>query len=814
MPRVTINQTNFTSGELSPKCYGRVDVARYQNAAESLENCIVNIHGGAQRTPGTLFIAETKTSAKRSRLVPFVFNTSQAYMLEFGDYYMRVYLQGAGQVLSGGVPYEISTPYSESMVWEMDFTQGADTMFLFHQGVMINTLTRYASDNWVIRTGPFDVLPFDVIGHRFAATLTLSAATVGAGRTATAASSVFLEGDVGRRITYQAGDATITSYTSGTEVTVEITNAFSSTSIASNEWVLEDSPKAAMTVSDKSPVGKTITLSLQQDEATPTFGTSKDIEGLSHDGASTATVTITSHGFANGATVLISGCTPNEYNGTYIIAFVDADTFTYTVSDPGAATVLGTAQTTTAVISPVDGFRSEDVGKYVRVNDGLVKITGFNSAANVSGTIVKELSSALAVAPPDAWTLEASVWNADNGYPRTGTLHEQRLVVASTEAEPQGMWGSQSGLPFSFTLGTDDDDAFAFSLPTTGQINPIQHLIASSALLLLTYGDEYTMEGGVEKPLTPTNVRAKPRSARGSNTVKPVRVGAETLFVQRAGRKVRALSYDVDSGQYALPDLTVLSEHITESGIIDMAYQQEPRSIVWCVRSDGKMAAMTIDRDEGVLAWTPQSTDGLYESVACIPGSSGDEVWAIVNRTIGGTTKRYVERFDESVLSHSCITGTSVSGNATWAGLSHLEGKDVAVIADGASIGLFTVSGGQIALDRTANEVQIGLSYTNTVKLLRPEIQSGEGSAQGNAMSVHEVSLLFEGTIGGKINGDPLTTRQFGSDLLDQPPPSVTGFSSLGITGWANGDSDITITQDEPLPFHLLAVIRKITVNS
>lgn len=812
MPRATLIQTNFTAGEISPKCFGRVDVARYQNAAESLENCIVNIHGGAERRPGTRFIAAAKYPGKRSRLVPFVFSTEQAYMLEFGDFYMRVYLAGGGQVLTGGSPYEISTPYSEDMVWEFDYTQGADTMFIFHDGVMINTLRRFASDNWVLRTGPFDVLPFDVIGHRFGAALMLSTTSVGSGRTATADASTFLQADVGRRITYGAGEATITGYASTTLVTVDITQAFTSTAVPAGEWVLQDSPKAAMKVSDKGPVGKTITMSLQSDEATPTLGAEKAITGITHDGMNTVTVTVPGHNFSGN--VLIAGCAPAQYNGTFAISVIDGNAFSYSIADPGPATVLGTARTTSASISPVDGFRSVDVGKYVRVNGGLVKITAVASAASAAGTIVKELSSADAVAPADAWTLDAAVWNAYNGYPRTGTLYEQRLVVAGTEAQPQGMWGSQSGLPFSFVLGTNDDDAFAFALPTTGQINPIQHMVASSALLLMTYGDEYTMEGGVEKPLTPTNVRAKPRSARGSNTVKPVRVGAETLFVQRAGRKVRSLSYDTESGQYAAPDLTVLSEHITESGIVDMAYQQEPKSIVWCVRADGKLATMTMDRDEGVLAWTPQYTDGHFESVACIPGTVGDEVWTIVRRTVGGTTKRFVERFDANLRVDAGIAGTSGPGASVWAGLGHLEGKEVVVVADGAVKGLHTVTGGEIEIDRNAHAVQIGLPYTNRIKLLRPEMQSGEGSAQGNSMRTFEVSLLFEGTVGGKINGDELTTRQFGSDLLDAPPPAATGFDRLGITGWYKGESPIEITQDEPLPFHLLAVVRKVQVNS
>jgi len=813
MPKVSTVQTNFTAGEISPKCYGRTDVARYQNGAEILENCVVNVHGGAERRPGTLFEAETKDSAKRSILIPYVFSVTQAYMLEFGDYYMRVYLAGGGQVLSGGSPYEISTPYSESMLDALDFTQGADTMFLFHPVVTPHTLQRFAADNWVLRPAPFTVLPFDVVGHRFAADLTLSDSTVGTGRTGTAGSSIFLEGDVGRRITYQAGEATITAFTSATEVEVEITEAFDVTTLPSGEWVLQDSPQGALKASDAGPVGLTITLSLQADESTPSLGTVKTITGLSHDGTSTATVTIVNHGFSSGNAILVEDCVPAGYNGTYSITVSDSDTFTYTVADPGAAAVLGTARTTTASIGAIDGFRGEDVGKYIRINEGLVKVTGFSSASSISGTVEKELSSAEAVAPADAWTLESSVWNANNGYPTTGCLYEQRLTVAATAAAPQTVWGSKSALPFDFTLGTNDDDAFSFSIPTTGQINPILHLVAGEALLPLTFGGEYTMEGGIEKPLAPTNVRLKPRTSYGAKKVKPVKVGGEVLFVQRAGRKVRSLSYDEESGSYAAPDLTVLAEHITDSGIVAMAYQQEPRSLVWCVRDDGVLACMTIDREEGVLAWTRNTTDGYYESVATIPGNSGDELWAIVRRTVGGATKRYVERFSDSILADCGVVGTSGPGASVWTGLAHLEGEEVEVIADGSRLGMHTVSGGQITLERNAFAVQIGLPYTTRIKLLRPEIQTGEGTAQGAAMSTHQIMLLLASSVGGQVNGKPLTTRTFGAELLDRPPPQFSGFKGLGTTGWQKGYSDIEITQEEALPFHLLAVVRKWTVN-
>ncbi len=724
MPRVTINQTNFTAGEVSPKCYGRVDVARYQNGAASMPNCLVNIHGGAERRPGAAFIAPTKDSTKRSRLVPFIFSTTQAYMLEFGHMYLRVYVQSGGQILVGGLPYEIVTPYTEAMLADMDYTQGADTMFIFHRGVAIHTLKRVAGDFWALQEAPIAVAPFDEIGHTFANSVTLSSAAIGPARTLTAAVATFLAADVGRRITYQSGLGTITNYVSNLQVLVEVISTFPSTVLAAGVWVLEDSPQTTLTSTAKDPVGASVTL------------------------------------------------------------------------------------TTT-----VDAFRPEEVDKFIRINGGLIKIYAYNDPQEVMGLINEELTSTVG-APASAWTLEASVWNALSGYPGTGALYEQRLVVAGSTEYPQTVWGSRSGLYFDFTIGTKDDDAFSFTLPSTGQINPIQRMASAKALMPLTYGGEYTMEGGNGEPLTPTSVRTNSPSVYGCNSVKPLRVGNEVLFVQRAGRKIRSLAYRIESDTYNAPDLTVLAEHITTSGITDMTYQQESRSTLWCVRADGKLATMAIDRDEGVTAWTPQSTDGLYESVASIPNATGDEVWTIVKRTIDGVTKRYVERFESAYCTDCGIVGSDGSGKAVWTGVDHLEGCQVAVKADGVYMGLFTITGGEFTLPRNAFAVEVGIPFSNSVTLLRPEVQAGDGTAQGNSQRVHEVSLLLMETTGTKINGDEIAFREFGPDLLDIPPEQFSGFKRAGLTEWSRGDERITISQDEPYPFHLLAVVRKITINN
>lgn len=736
MPRVTINQTNFSSGEISPKVFGRVDVSRYANGAESLENCIVNIHGGAQRRPGTRYVASAKNASKKARLIPFIFSRDQAYILEFGDLYIRFYLASGGQILSGGVPYEIASPYAEDMLSELDFTQGADTMLIFHEDAFPHTLRRLASDSWTLQQAPFTVIPFDETGHRFNTTLTLSAATVGTGRTATAAAAVFLNSDVGRRITTAgSGLATITAFISATQVTIDIAEAFGSTSLAGNEWLLEDTPQGALTPSAKDPVGASITL---------TF-------------------------------------------------------------DVG-----------------VDGWRAVDVGKFVDINGGLVQVTSIVNAQQVNAVIKKELTAVVA-APANAWVLNGPVWNAIDGYPRTGSFYEQRLTAGGSPRYPQTVWGSRTGIYFDFTQGTDDDEGFTFTLPSTGEINPINRLTSSTVLIPLTNGAEFTMYGGVEKPLTPTNVQTKARSAFGCSQVKPVKVGTELLFVQRAGKKVRTISYDPDTYQYKAPDLTVLADHLTQSGLTEMAYQQEPRSVLWCVRGDGKLATLTFDRDEGVTAWTPQATDGVFESIASVPNSGGNEVWAIVRRTVNSATVRYVERFDDAYYVDAGIKGTSGPGTATWGGLSHLEGKAVDVKADGIYVGSYTVTGGQVTIPRTAKAVEIGLNFVNRIKLLRPEIQTGEGTAQGNNMSMSEVSPLFLETTGCKVDTgdlDPdykeieIPFRHLGDDVLDLPPEVLTGYDSIGTMGWQRGDSPLTLIQDQPYPFHVLAIVRKLTVNS
>lgn len=715
MARLTLIQTNFTAGELSPRMLGRSDIARYQNGALIMENCWPLVHGGAKRRDGTLFCAATKYSAKRSRLIPYIFNRSQAYMVEFGDLYIRVYY--ADGTYTG---VELVSPYTEAMLSSIDYVQGADTMFVFNALVPIYRLRRISNTEWTLVAAPFVTKPFDEVGIKFATGLTLSDATVGVGRTATSVPAVFQASDVGREIWSGAGVAKITAYTSATVVTVEVITAFSAAALAT--WQLKGSPQTTCTASAKDPVGTVITLTL------------------------------------------------------------------------GAP-----------------GWRAEDVGKFVKINRGLVEVTVYTSTTVVSGIIRAALDATVA-SPANAWSLESSVWNADDGYPCTGTLHEQRLVAAGSPSFPQTIWESRTGEYLNFELGTKDDDAMSFTV-SSDQINPITHMAQIKALIALTYGGEFSLSGGVEKPITPTNVQVKSQSVYGCNNVKPVRIGNELYFIQRSNRKLRAMAYKYDSDAYGAPDMSVLSEHITESGITDMAYQQEPESILYLVRADGVIATLTVDRDQDVVGWARQTTDGLYESVASLPSTDGEQIWAIVNRTIGGATVRYIERFVAGVRVDCGISATSVPGSAVWGGLAHLEGKTVDIVADGAPMQPLVVSGGQVTIPRDAHEVQIGLHFKTTIKTLTPEVQGNTGSMQGNSMRIGEITLRFHKTIGCKLNGQTIAFRNMGEQVLDEPPLLFTGDHRLENLGWERGQASLLIEQDQPLPFHLLCVIKKISFN-
>lgn len=191
MAKTAIIQTDFSAGELTPRMKGRVDTSRYQKGAETIENCVVAVHGGVDRRGGFRFLAAAKLGdARKVRLIRYVFNVSQAYLVEFGHLYVRFYTATGAVILDGALnPLELASPYTEDQLFHIRYKQGGDTMFLFHEDVPTQRLRRLNASAWTLGPVPWITEPFAEIGYSPSSRLTLSAATVGTGRTFTTAAT-------------------------------------------------------------------------------------------------------------------------------------------------------------------------------------------------------------------------------------------------------------------------------------------------------------------------------------------------------------------------------------------------------------------------------------------------------------------------------------------------------------------------------------------------------------------------------------------------------------------------------------------------
>ena len=663
MPRTTLALTSFVSGEFSPKMDGRTDFEKYSSGAKTLENFLVHPQGAATRRVGTQFIAEVKSSAAKTRLIPFEFSTTQTYILEFGNNYIR-FFKDKGQILSGGSAYEISSPYLTAELFDIKFAQSADVMYITHPNHEVMKLSRTGHTAWTLAEVEFTDGPY-LATNTTTTTLTPASASVGTGVNITASAVTGINGgagfqttDVGRIISFNSGKAKITSRTSTTVVVCTITTAFTNTN------------------------------------ATAAFN-------------------------------------------------------------------LGAFSDTT-------------------------------------------------------------------GHPSCVSFFEQRLVFAGTLDEPQTLFFSKAGDYENMTTGTNADDAMVYTI-ASNQVNAIRYMKAVRTLVVGTTGGEFTVSAdGTDASITPTNITIKRQSSFGSANVDAIPAGNAILFLQKAKRKIRELQYNFDSDGYQAPDLTILNETVTDTGINEMSYQQEPGSNIWCVRDDGVLACLTYQRSENVIAWSRHIFGGEFgsgravcESIASISGTlTEDEVWVIVKRTINGATKRYVEcfsdfDFDETdandfkfLDSHLSYSG---SATTTLSGLAHLEGQTVSILADGAAHANKTVSSGAITLDRSVTKACVGLSYDSILQTMRIEGGAAEGTSQGKTKRISKVVLRLFETVGVKV-GPSLTNLELipfrtTSSLLSNPVDTLlSGDKEIEFNDDYNSDGFIFIKQDQPLPCSILAI--------
>ncbi|KKL48656.1 hypothetical protein LCGC14_2323330, partial [marine sediment metagenome] len=438
---------------------------------------------------------------------------------------------------------------------------------------------------------------------------------------------------------------------------------------------------------------------------------------------------------------------------------------------------------------------------------GIVEITSVTSSTVALGTVRTTLAST-----DKTHRFSEGSFSNRRGWPIDVTISsEERLTFAGNISEPLTTWGSVIGDFTDFKLGTDDDDALNLTLVGSGQQNRIRWMLSKNTLVLGTVGGEHLLGASdTDEALTPTNIRARLQTTYGSENIAALIVNQAVLFVQRGGRKIREFLYSFEQDSHKADDLTVFAEHITESGIVDMAFQRTPDPMLWCVRSDGEMAIMTYERDQDVFSWARLVThtnlagteaDSDFESVAVIYGGAGneDEVWVTVRRTISGVDARYVERFYQRAMPSaiadmkfldSFITDTG--GDTTIEGLLHLAGQTVQVLGDGLVQATKVVNGsGVITAATTATKYQVGVGYTATVKPMKIDLQ-GSGLTVTKKIN-RGVFNVFE-TIGGQVG----TSTSALHDIPTGTAALFTGSKEIPLSGGYSREGDIIAQQTQP----------------
>ena len=862
MARQTIAFSNFTAGELSPRLDGRTDLSKYFNGVKTLENMVVHPHGAATRRPGTKFVHEVKTSSIQTRLIPFEFSTTQTYILELGNTYIRFFKD-------------------KGIITESDKTITAATKA--NPAVITSSSHGYSDGDFVIISSVAGMV--QVNGRTFKVanktTHTFELQDVDGNNINSSDYQTYTSGGVANRI-YQ-----ITSpYATADIPTIKFAQSADTMYLVHPSYAIRKLTRSGHT-------SWTLT--------TPTLTTSGDKTVSAVTRANPGVVTTsTTHGYTAGDFVTftsIGGMT--ELNGGVFKVGTVGSTTTFNLQDSDGASL------NTSGYTAFSAGGSDTVNK---LTDPVLNIT-------------------------------------TDYYPSSVTFFEQRLVFAGSNNNPQTLWFSIGGSLENFTTGVNDTDAMVYTI-ASNKVNAIRYLSAQRSMIVGTVGGEFVVSAsGTTSPITPTNVQIQKQSSHGSANVDAVQIANVTMFLQRAKRKLRELSYNLNIDQYQAQDMTLLAEHVTEGGVTEMAYQQEPDSVLWCVRSDGYLLGFTYARAEEVVGWHRHKLGGVFgeatitvsdygniavgttlkitksngttitftseassgsapdetlgfrpnesndttadniftavnahadftvanpsaavvtiketsktgadpitivssdttrlttadegiavvESVTTIPTDSNeDELWMIVKRTINGTTRRYVEYlnlFDYGTDQKDGFfmdSGLTYSGTATTAitGLEHLEGESVTILADGATHPVKSVAsgaimtGGSLTLDRSALKAHIGLPYNSVLQTMRIESKGDEGTTQSRTKRINEITLRLHESVGVEVGANLSNMERIpfrsSAASMDTAVPLFTGDKQVEFRDDFNTDGHIYVRQTQPLPFTLISIYPRITVN-
>lgn len=807
----TLAQRSFASGEISPSLYARADISKYATGLRTCRNFQVMRHGGATNRAGTEFICEVKDSSKEVRLIPFIFNTSQTYVLEFGNLYIRVIKDGVQQTLAT----QNITAISNANPCVVTYS-GADT-YANGDEVFISGIT--GAIGTYLNNRNFKVANLNAGANTFSlkymdGTTDVNSTSFGAytsGGTLAEVyeiSSPYVEADLAELKFIQSADVvtivhpnyaprnlsrsgdtswTLSTITFSPGITFPTNGSASAGGAGANTYYYRVTAIAQETF-EESLVGK---------------GVAQNITGVTQ--ANPAVLTYAgADNFANGDEIYITGVSGmTELNGnTYTVANLNAGANTFELSGTNSTSytaytsggtvahnyikLLSAAAPTpsaphTVTWTAVSGAQEYNVYRSINGIYGLIGIAGATTFSDV-GTDPDTTET-----PP----IERNPFNATGEYPSTVCYFQQRQMFANQDNDTEAIYGSQIGNfnNFSTSSPIQDDDAVTFNMAGR-QVNEVNHLLDIGALIVFTQSGEWSIRGDASGVLTPGNINPKQYSYNGSySRLSPIVIGNNAIYCQARGSIIRDLGFNFEVDGYKGDDLTIFSSHLFDKyTLLDWTYQQVPHSIVWVVRDDGTLLGMTYLKDQQMLAWHRHDFEnGSVENVTSVPEGNEDVVYVVVNRTIGAATKRYIEKLttrqiidieDLKILDcHLSYDGrnTNVSHTMTLSG-SGWTYTDTLTLTSSASYFTSSDVGNEIHLtgsDGTIIRCSIDAYTSGTVVSVRPNatvpvsMQAVAINAWDRAVDQvtglwhlegEDVSIFADGFVVANPNNDSYTT--------------------------------------------------------
>lgn len=831
MPRLV--QNSFAGGEIDPAVYGLVNDGSIARAGcRFLQNYLITQGGTALRRGGFKYVAEVNDSSKATILHRFTIPGTGHYVVEMSEGALRFYKYSSGvptRIESGGSPVEVTSGwiYTESELPDIRVVADGEDLWIFHPDHQPRKLTYTSDTSWAVSRVDF--------GEKFPSlkergrniTITPSSDTAGVFRQLTASESLFPTASSANNDIYYVNNGFF-----------QINPALSTPTVAQGTN-LADTPDSTEATTDwtyyeEDTAGGDTGINITFDTAAIGVETSLSASGALFTDSNVGRILDVDRSAGNTYLVLVTSVTDSTNATGYPIktaltAGIGTDSRWWIPDDPLDGITLsvssvdvGTGVTLTASADYFDSSMvrtATEPGAFFGFLGGYCEVTAYSSAQSVTVEVLDAFTSA---APSVAWR---ESWSVSKGFPRFGFIHQSRLGCLDVSGAARTFWLSATNEFDEFKpVVNRDDSGFGFRI---SEANGSLIWAYSAGDLLIGSEDLAARISAV--PISQSNFGADTQTRIGAGRVAPVLAGNEVLFAGRDLRRLYGMSYSDAVGKYLLPERSYHWNHLIGADIKQVAYMQEPQRVCFVLLTDGTPIAYSYDQLNEINGASRVTIGGsaTVDSIAVLPGTSGDDLWIVAKRTINGATKRYVEVYSASNYTDSfieegdlTITATSISG------LSHLEAAEVYLRLDGvyrsnpSGAETFTVTSGAVDisglnLSGAPTTVEVGLGYEDRITLAPTPFQTAEGASLGSTLSISGARVLVKDTL-GLGDYDPANSSYFllpaigreESDEIGSAPPLYQGWAEIGGSVSVSDEEDPTVSfgGTSPLPRHILAV--------